>query len=84
MAPEVVLQRELSEGLRRDLKVLSTREEKVIEKRFGLNHDGFQTLEEISKQLGISRERVRQLEQRALNKLRRAGKGKQFRELVAI
>jgi len=80
---ETAMRKELSEKLRMDLKVLSLREEKVIEKRFGLDHDRFCTLEEISKQLGVSRERVRQIERKALNKLKKMGKGRRLMELLA-
>ena len=80
---EIAMRKELSEKLRRDLKMLSLREEEVIEKRFGLDHDRFYTLEEISKQLGVSRERVRQIERKALNKLKKMGKGRRLMELLA-
>jgi len=83
LPPDLVMQRELSEELRTALKALSLREEKIIIKRFGLNHDRAHTLQEISKQLGISRERVRQIERKALDKLRRRSEGKGFQEFMA-
>jgi RNA polymerase primary sigma factor len=81
---DVVMQKERSSELRRGLRVLSFREEDIIRKRFGLNHDRAYTLEEIAKQFGISRERVRQLERKALNKLKRAGERKAWDELSLI
>ena len=81
---EVATHRELSEKLRNALKALSLREAKIIVKRFGLNHGRAQTLEEISKQLGISRERVRQIERKALIKLRKDNEGRGFKELLAV
>ncbi|WP_457640742.1 sigma-70 family RNA polymerase sigma factor [Persephonella sp.] len=52
------------------LNVLDDRERAIIEHRFGLNGKEPKTLTEVGELLGISRERVRQLEQRALKKLR--------------
>jgi len=50
---------------------LSQREAMVIAMRFGLAGNTDHTLEEVGKQLGVTRERVRQIEAKALNKLRR-------------
>jgi len=63
------------------LKVLSLREEKVIKQRFGINHERDYTLEEIGRLLGITKEGVRQIEKRALEKLKKARKDKALREL---
>ncbi|HEX9021946.1 MAG TPA: sigma-70 family RNA polymerase sigma factor [Nitrospirota bacterium] len=52
------------------LQQLSVSERKVIELRFGLNDDEPKTLDSIGKEFGITRERVRQIETQALNKLR--------------
>lgn len=67
---EVVDQRFLHEEISRVLGQLTSRERLVIELRFGLldNHD--YTLEEVGKKLKVTRERVRQIEERALRKLR--------------
>lgn len=53
------------------LKGLNTREKKIISQRFGFDGGARKTLEEIGKKLGVSRERIRQLENVALSKLRR-------------
>jgi len=50
---------------------LSQREAMVIAMRFGLDGNTDHTLEDVGKQLGVTRERVRQIEAKALNKLRR-------------
>lgn len=60
----------LGERLEEALKELPAREGFIVRQRFGLGNDDSQTLEEISTHLGVSRERVRQLESRALAKLR--------------
>jgi RNA polymerase primary sigma factor len=54
------------------LEVLDDREKKIISQRFGFDGGARETLEEIGKKLGVSRERIRQLENIALSKLRRA------------
>jgi len=50
---------------------LTQREAKVIAMRFGLAGHTDHTLEEVGKQFGVTRERIRQIEAKALNKLRR-------------
>lgn len=71
--PEVdALQRESLEVLNQLMTWLSPQEKLIIEKRFGLNDGVASTLQEIGQQLHITRERVRQLEARALKKLRLA------------
>jgi len=60
----------LSKHLETALQQLPPREGFIVRQRFGLGNDDSQTLEEISAHLGVSRERVRQLENRALARLR--------------
>lgn len=62
--------KEIEEYVIRILKVLDEREQMIIKMRFGIESDE-KTLEEIGKFLGITRERVRQLEKRAIKKLRK-------------
>lgn len=59
------------EELGRALATLSTRERDVVELRYGLRDGRERTLQELGRELGITRERVRQIEQRALRKLSR-------------
>ena len=65
-----VVEEALHKEIERLLSVLDKRERTIIEERFGLNGKEPKTLNEVGEKLGISRERVRQLEQRALKKLR--------------
>ena len=60
----------LREEVRRVLSNLTLRERQVIELRFGLVDDHDHTLEEVGKKLKVTRERVRQIEERAIRKLR--------------
>lgn len=53
------------------LEVMSTRERKILDMRFGLEDSKPQTLAEVAKKLGVSRERVRQIEEAALKKLKK-------------
>jgi len=60
----------LREEIRKVLGQLTVRERQVIELRFGLVDDHDHTLEEVGKKLKVTRERVRQIEERAIRKLR--------------
>ena len=64
------IQRDLSNEVERALAPLSDREKEVLRLRYGLGADREYTLEEIGKRLSVTRERVRQIESRALQKLR--------------
>jgi RNA polymerase primary sigma factor len=69
--PEVpVVERDLLRAVKRTLDTLSERERQVIELRFGLRNSRSHTLREVAGMMGITPERVRQLEQRALERLR--------------
>lgn len=67
---EVADQHLLREEIRKVLGQLTQRERQVIELRFGLLDDHDHTLEEVGKKLKVTRERVRQIEERAIRKLR--------------
>jgi RNA polymerase primary sigma factor len=67
---EVADQHLLREEIRKVLGQLTLRERQVIELRFGLLDDHDHTLEEVGKKLKVTRERVRQIEERAIRKLR--------------
>jgi RNA polymerase sigma factor (sigma-70 family) len=65
-----VIQSSLRTHLERALQQIPERERLILRQRFGLEDDAAQTLDEIGTQLGVSRERIRQLENRALKQLR--------------
>jgi RNA polymerase primary sigma factor len=67
---EATLKQDLADHLQQLLNVLTPRERRVIMLRFGLGGEGEHTLEEIGKQFDLSRERIRQIERGALEKLR--------------
>jgi RNA polymerase primary sigma factor len=67
---ETVGDRELSHETRELLKLLTPREEQVIRMRFGIDAPGDQTLEDVGKSFELTRERIRQIETKALRKLR--------------
>lgn len=80
---ETVANNDLKEHVREILKTLTPREEKVIKMRYGIDVASGYTLEEIGKDFGVTRERVRQIEVKALRKLRhpsRSNKLKTFFE----
>jgi RNA polymerase primary sigma factor len=70
---EITEHQMLRNELRKALTQLTTRERQVIELRFGLADDHDHTLEEVGKKLRVTRERVRQIEERAIRKLRHPG-----------
>lgn len=83
LAPdEAANQTMLKEQLEEILSTLSEREKRVIELRFGL-HDGVpKTLEDVGKEFDVTRERIRQIEAKAIRKLKRPGKGDKIRDYL--
>ncbi len=71
---ESVQNQELSDRIKSILMTLSPREEKIIRLRFGIGEDAEYTLEEIGKRFNVSRERIRQIEKKALNRLRHSSR----------
>jgi RNA polymerase primary sigma factor len=69
---DAALEGDLSNEVERALEPLSDREKEVLRLRYGLGQDRELTLEEIGRRLSVTRERVRQIENRALQKLRTA------------
>jgi RNA polymerase primary sigma factor len=74
----------LKEQIRSALGVLSDREREVLEMRFGLSDGQDHTLEEVGKHLGVTRERIRQIEAKALRKLRHPTRSRQLRDYLEM
>jgi RNA polymerase primary sigma factor len=64
------------------LKSLTPREEKVIKMRFGLEDGSEHTLEEVGQSFAVTRERIRQIEAKALRKLRHPSRSRRLKAFV--
>jgi RNA polymerase primary sigma factor len=74
---------QLREQVERVLDSLEGREERVIRLRFGLDDGRPRTLEEVGREFGLTRERIRQIESMALRKLRHPSRSRKLREFAA-
>ncbi|MBU0459250.1 MAG: sigma-70 family RNA polymerase sigma factor [Nanoarchaeota archaeon] len=74
-----VIMYSLKEKTRKALATLTPREEKVLRMRFGIGKEGDHTLEEVGQDFDICRERVRQIEAKALKKLRHPSRAKELK-----
>jgi RNA polymerase primary sigma factor len=74
----------LKEQIRSALGVLSDREREVLEMRFGLQDGQDHTLEEVGRHFGVTRERIRQIEAKALRKLRHPTRSRQLRDYLEM
>lgn len=72
----------LKEQLSEVLKTLTPREEKVLSLRFGLADGHPRTLEEVGKEFNVTRERIRQIEAKALRKLRHPSRSKKLKDFL--
>lgn len=83
VSPEKQVERIMTkETLQTVLKTIGAREKEVIEMRFGLNGEPAKTLDECSKYFGITKERIRQIENEALRKLRNPSRANKLKELI--
>ena len=74
--------RMLKEQLLRVLDTLTPREEKVLRLRYGLDDGKPRTLEEVGKEFNVTRERIRQIEAKALRKLRHPSRSKKLKDFI--
>ena len=72
----------LREQLMEVLQTLTPREQKVLKLRFGLNDGRARTLEEVGKEFNVTRERIRQIEAKALRKLRHPSRSKKLKDYI--
>ena len=79
---EAASQTLLKEQLADVLKTLTPREEKVLRLRFGLEDGRPRTVEEVGKEFNVTRERIRQIEAKALRKLRHPSRSKKLRDFL--
>ncbi len=79
---EAVINMNLSEQTRKVLKTLTPREEKVLRMRFGIGEKSDHTLEEVGQDFEVTRERIRQIEAKALRKLRHPSRSKQLKSFI--
>ena len=86
VAIESTMQAATAEGLReatrRILSSLTAREAKVLRMRFGIDMNTDHTLEEVGKQFDVTRERIRQIEAKALRKLRQPSRSEDLRSFL--
>jgi len=82
-APDTFVTNEcLNEDIEKLFKVLDNREQKIISHRFEINNSKYMTLEQLGKELGFSKERIRQLESKALEKLKEPASILQFKDYI--
>ncbi len=79
---EATLSTNLSENTQRVLSTLSPREEQVLKMRFGIGKGGNHTLEEVGQDFDVTRERIRQIEAKALRKLRHPSRSRILKSFV--
>lgn len=79
---EAVIKANLSEQTSRVLSTLTPREEKVLRMRFGIGEKSDHTLEEVGQDFAVTRERIRQIEAKALRKLRHPSRSKKLKSFV--
>ncbi|MDZ7697603.1 MAG: sigma factor-like helix-turn-helix DNA-binding protein [Deltaproteobacteria bacterium] len=72
----------LAEQTRRVLTTLTPREEKVLRMRFGIGEKADHTLEEVGRDFCVTRERIRQIEAKALRKLRHPSRSRKLKSFM--
>jgi len=79
---DAVVSMNLADQTRRVLSTLTPREEKVLRMRFGIGEESDHTLEEVGQDFDVTRERIRQIEAKALRKLRHPSRSRKLRSFI--
>jgi RNA polymerase primary sigma factor len=79
---EAIVNLNLAEQTRRVLATLTAREEKVLRMRFGIGEESDHTLEEVGQDFNVTRERIRQIEAKALRKLRHPSRSNKLKAFI--
>ena len=79
---EAAIQGNLRESTTRVLATLTPREERVLRMRFGIGMNTDHTLEEVGQQFSVTRERIRQIEAKALRKLKHPSRSRKLRSFL--
>lgn len=79
---ESAVENSLQMEINKQLQTLNEREQRVLEMRFGLNNGQQHTLEQVGDYFGVTRERIRQIEAKALKKLRRPNRSRYLKDFV--
>jgi RNA polymerase primary sigma factor len=79
---DATIQSNLRETTTRVLALLTPREERIVRMRFGLGMNSDHTLEEVGRQFSVTRERIRQIEAKALRKLKHPSRSKVLRSFL--
>ena len=74
----------LKEKINEVLAMLTPRENEVIRRRYGLDDGKPKTLEEVGKEFNVTRERIRQIEAKALRKLRHPNRAKKLKDFIDV
>jgi RNA polymerase primary sigma factor len=81
-ADDAVISTDLAEQVQKVLATLTPREEKVLRMRFGIGERSEHTLEQVGGDFSVTRERIRQIEAKALRRLRHSSRAKTLRAFV--
>ncbi|MCI0547083.1 MAG: sigma-70 family RNA polymerase sigma factor [Candidatus Rokubacteria bacterium] len=79
---DTLISQDLTTQVERALSTLSPKEKEILRLRFGIGEEGEHTLEEVGKRFSVTRERIRQIETKALRKLRHPLRGRALRAFV--
>jgi RNA polymerase primary sigma factor len=79
---DIAIDGDMKKNIEKALSSLSSREQVIIKKRFGLGDDSPHTLEEVGNEFDVTRERVRQIEVKAIRKLRHPSRSKWLRTFI--